>query len=205
MTTPEDVLAFWFPEGHDDDPASLEEQMRWWFRGGDPLDREIESEFEGILDEARRGELDGWAETSYGRLALILVLDQFARSIHRGTPEAYLFDGLAQALVIDGIKRGMHEELTCAERTFFLLPLSHSEDLALHDVALPLVAQIVEEAPPEMREIYAYGLEQARRHRETIARFGRHPHRNPILGRDMTEEEETFLETEGPVHLRPMP
>lgn len=122
----EDVLRFWFPQQPDWDQAAMVRQFAWWFRGGGNAD--IIKHFSPLLERATWGELDDWADQPRSRLALILVLDQFSRSIHQGTAEAFAQDEKACALAIAGINLGHYEALqTPWEKTFFFLPLGHSE------------------------------------------------------------------------------
>jgi uncharacterized protein (DUF924 family) len=102
MSTPEQVLSYWFPVGYDTDDETFGRQMRWRFAGGPDVDRQIAEQFSETLERARRGELNSWAETSRGRLALIIVLDQFSRNVYRATPDAYAQDPKAQALALMG-------------------------------------------------------------------------------------------------------
>ena len=189
MATLEQVLSYWFPTGCDADEERYWRQIRWWFDGGPEVDRDIAERFLGTLEGAVRGELDPWSETPRGCLALIIVLDQFSRNVYRGRPEAYAQDPTAQALALSGLDARMESTLALGDPMFFLLPLGHAEVLALHDRAQPYLAQIVEQAPAHLYKVYAFFAEQARAHRETVARFERFPHRNEILGRPSTPEE----------------
>jgi uncharacterized protein (DUF924 family) len=126
-TTPEEVLSYWFPEGFDEaDPQTRRRQAQRWMAGGPEVDREITERFGETLEKARRGELDHWARTARGRLALIVVLDQFSRNVYRGSPLSYAQDEKALRLAVEGIESGMDRELSRSERFFFWLPLGHS-------------------------------------------------------------------------------
>jgi uncharacterized protein (DUF924 family) len=132
--------------------------------------------------------------------------DQFSRSVHRGTARAFAQDPKALALTLEGIEIGHYAALaTPWEKTFFFLPLGHSEDLAHLTVAVELAEQLAEEAPAQLRKILEHSAEQARGHRDIIARFGRHPHRNAVLGRPSTPEELAYLASGQLVHTRPLP
>src|SRR5262245_56449734 len=138
--------------------------------------------------------MDAWAGSARSRLALIIVLDQFSRSIHRGRARAYANDPKALVLAHEGIEIGHAVALKNPwEKIFFGLPLAHSEDLASQDLGVKLMEQLVSEAPSELRFMLAFSAEQARGHRDVIARFGRHPHRNEVLGRPSTPEELDYL------------
>ncbi len=203
---PEEVLSYWFPEGiNDADLQTLRRQGKRWMAGGPEVDKEITKRFGELLEQARRGELDHWAETPRGRLALIIVLDQFSRNIYRGSPLSYAQDEKALELALEGIEVGMDRELGAVERNFFWLPLGHSEDLALHERSVRHVEEEAANAPPHQRAMAEFGVSQAKAARSVIARFGRHPHRNEILGRPSTPEELEYLRTETPPHLRQPP
>ena len=134
MSSPEEVLSYWFPEGIDDaDPETRRRQMQRRMGGVPEVDREITERFGETLEQARRGELDHWADTPRGRLALIVVLDQFSRHVYRGSPLSYAQDEKALGLALEGIDSGMDRGLGAMERMFFWLPLGHSGDLALEE------------------------------------------------------------------------
>ncbi len=188
MDAYEEVLEFWFPERALADPSKIVQQFEWWFGGGSNAD--VNRRFLPLLDRAARGTLDEWANSARSRLALIIVLDQFSRSAFAGTPAAYAQDPKALALAIEGMENGQYAALRSPwEKTFFFMPLGHSEELANLDRAARLAGQLVEESPPELRAFLEHSASQARAHREIIARFGRHPHRNDVLGRTSTADE----------------
>jgi uncharacterized protein (DUF924 family) len=207
MDSLEDLLTYWFPEDDvfDADQETFGRQMRWWFQGGPEIDTEITERFGGVLEQARRGELDSWAETRRGRLALIVVLDQFSRNVYRGSSLSYAQDEKALELAVEDIDTGMDRELGPMEQTFFWMPLAHSEDLALQDRGIRHQEERAAKAPPQLRAMAAFGISQARAARDVIARFGRHPHRNEILGRTSTPGELEYLRTETPPHMRRPP
>ena len=200
----EDVLRFWFSSRPTGDHAAMVRQMEWWFRGG--ADAEIIERFSPLLARATKGELDNWSQSPRSRLALIIVLDQFSRTIHRGTARAFAQDPKALTLALEGIENGHYAGLDNPwEKTFFFLPLGHSEDLANVERAVNLAEELVKEAPEEHRGLLEFSGSQARGHRDVIARFGRHPHRNELLGRQSTPEELEYLATGQLVHTRPLP
>jgi uncharacterized protein (DUF924 family) len=200
--TPDDVLRFWFPGDSAALPAP--QQLLWWFRGG--ADLEICARFASLHERAARGELDAWARDPRGRLALILVLDQFSRSIHRNSPKTWAQDPKALGVALEGLACGHYAALAAPwEKTFFFLPLGHSEDMACQQRAVELAEALAAEAAPEARELLAHSASQARGHRDVIARFGRHPHRNALLGRPSTAAEREYLANEQLVHTRPVP
>ena len=180
IATPDDVLAYWFAPGP--------ERTARWFRGDAATDADVRGRFASTLESATRGELDGWTATPRGRLALIVVLDQFSRTVHRGTPRAFAQDARALALCLDGLACGEDRALAPDERAFFYLPLEHAEDAAMQARSVACFEALAAEAPGA-----AGFLDYAHEHRDVIARFGRFPHRNTILGRCSTPDEEAFL------------
>lgn len=179
-------------------------QLEWWFRGG--ADGEVRDGFAELLERAMCGGLDSWARDARSRLALIIVLDQFSRIIHRGTARAFAQDAKARALTLEGIDIGHYARLESPwEKTFFFLPLGHSEDIEDQELAVKLAEEVAENAPLEQRHLLGFSATQARGHRDVIARFGRHPHRNEILGRQSTPEELQYLATGQLVHTRAIP
>jgi uncharacterized protein (DUF924 family) len=201
---PERVLAFWFPDLSDADHARMVRQFEWWFRGG--ADATIAERFTPLLERAACGDLDHWSVQPRSRLALIIVLDQFPRSLYRDTARAYAQDPKALALALEGIRIGHYAGLqTPWEKTFFLLPLGHSEELAHLERALALAEQLAAAASPEFRKVLEHSASQARGHRDVIARFGRQPHRNALLGRQSTPEELEYLARDELVHKRGLP
>jgi len=200
----EDVLQFWFPDLLTADHARMARQFEWWFRGG--TDAAITERFAGLLERAMVGEFDHWAQHPRSRLALIIVLDQFSRSVYRDTARAFAQDPKALALALEGIEIGHYAALqTPWDKTFFFMPLGHSEELSNLERAVKLAEELVERAPPEFRKILEHSASQARGHRDVIARFGRHPHRNAALGRQSTPEELEYLAHGQLVHTREPP
>ena len=169
------VVDFWFRE--------LE--PRHWFSGAKSLDIVMRRRFATWVDAALHGEFDHWAATPRGRLALILLLDQFTRNIHRGTAAAFAGDAKAQALVLEGLDAGMDAPLSLSERQFFYMPLVHAEDRRLQALSLEKFAAFLAEA----QSIVGH----QKRHAAVIERFGRFPTRNAALGRPSTPDEEAFL------------
>lgn len=173
----EEVLTFWFDEL----------TPRQWFAKDTALDTEISGRFVDVLRAASLGELWDWRLSARGRLAEIIVLDQFSRNIHRDTPAAFANDSQALVLAQEAVTHKVDRHLDVAHRPFLYMPYMHSESLKVHDEALRLFDQ------PGLED----NLRFEHRHRDIIARFGRYPHRNAILGRDSTAEELAFLEEPG--------
>ncbi len=144
------------------------------------------------------GELEAeWGATPRGRIALIIVLDQFSRHIHRGTPAAFAQDPAAQRLALAGVEQGTDRALIPAQRAFFYLPFEHAEDLALQRRGVQLFQLLATEVAPAWRKEYTGFSDYAGHHRDIVERFGRFPHRNTVLGRASTPEETEFLKQPG--------
>jgi len=195
METPDTILEFWFGTSPDDAVAT--EQSRLWWTKHPDTDREIRQRFESCVRKATDGELDGWAATPRGRLALIILTDQFPRNMYRNTPTSFAYDALARRWCEEGLQAGVDKLLRPIERVFFYLPLEHSESMADQDRAVALYEALVQDVGPERVSGFTGFLDYAIRHREVIARFGRFPHRNRILGRASTPEEVEFLAQPG--------
>lgn len=190
------VLGFWFGGAPDDAVAAREQAALWWGKS-EQTDALITQRYAGLLEQARAGALDAWAQTPRGRLALIILTDQFPRNIHRDTPLAFASDALARQHCKDGLARGDDLALRPIERVFFYLPLEHAEDAADQAQSVELFTRLVEDVPADQRALFAGFLDYARRHQAIIDRFGRFPHRNAILARVSTAAELAFLQTPG--------
>lgn len=173
--TPEDVLAFWRAAG----PGR-------WFRKDERFDREFRDRFLGAHEAALRGDLGAWAWNAEGALALLILLDQFPRNAFRGRPRMFESDALARGIARQAVQAGLDAAMDADLRHFFYLPFLHSEDLADQDLGVELTRTLGGEA-----------LRFAVLHRDVIEKFGRFPHRNAVLGRTTTPEEERFLRDGG--------
>jgi uncharacterized protein (DUF924 family) len=193
----EDVLEFWFADAATG-PEAIARRNRVWFSGDEPFDRECSERFSATLAAAARGELDHWKESPHGRLALIVLLDQLSRNIHRGTAAAYRQDARALAACREGIECGHDLELSVIERRFFYMPMEHAEDRDVQTLSVQTFEALAEEAREELREQLEATAGHARQHRDIVERFGRFPHRNAVLGRDCTADEEAYLADDAP-------
>lgn len=169
------ILDFWFSEDVEQD----------WFRVNPALDQQIRGRFGDLYERARAGDLSGWLGTSETALALAIMLDQFPRNMFRGTPRTFESDELAREVSRTAIDRHFDQQRSVRERAFFYLPLMHSEDLLDQIECVQLYRRMKDE------ENLRYAVE----HHDIIARFGRFPHRNKLLGRQSSEEEAEFLRT----------
>jgi uncharacterized protein (DUF924 family) len=191
-TSPEEVLEFWFGDAPQDEHELMAGIVRW-FRGGDAFDREVVRRFAVAVDAAVRGGFEGWQSTPRGRLALVILLDQLTRNIHRGSPRTYAGDARAQALALEAFADGSAGELGFVEQVFLSLPLLHSESLAHQEREAEIARMLAAKAPALFEPMAAMLLEQSAKFRAVVARFGRFPHRNALLGRMSTPEEIVFL------------
>lgn len=201
MTRIDDILAFWF-EGLNDNKIILKNspEVKKWFKKEESFDSAIKEKFEGDLIKAKGGEYKSWEESARGRLALIILFDQFSRNIYRNTPKMFENDSLALNLTLHSIKDGMDTQLQLIERIFLYMPLMHSEALATQKLSLQFfknLAVLSKTQNPENTPYFKYTLEYAKRHHDIIAKFGRFPHRNAILKRLSTAEESQFLQKRG--------
>ena len=194
VVAPEEVLAFWFGAPIVSADEALERARRW-FMGGAAMDEEVRARFLPTIEAALRGELDGWASTARGRLALVIVLDQLTRNAFRGTSAAWSGDARALACCKDALDCGSDAELDWLERMFLTMPLVHSEDRVMVGRAIDLARRAACTAPPALAWMAGAAVEQAEKYDAILARFGRYPFRNEPLGRASTAEEEVFLLT----------
>ena len=183
-----DILDFWFSEGPD-------AFRKAWFVRDDAFDAEIRCRFDALLEPAREGALDGWAATAEGALALLLVLDQFPRNLHRGTPRAFAADAKAQQVAREAVlARRLDLALAPTQRVFLYLPFEHSEAMADQDLSVALFEGL-RDAP--QHRMPGGAIDFAWKHWLVIRRFGRFPHRNAALGRDSTPAELAYLAQPG--------
>lgn len=168
------VLDFWFKEL----------QPEQWFVKDPALDQAIRQRFAGLHAQVAACTCDAWRDVPEGRLAEIIVLDQFSRNMFRDTPQAFQFDALALALAQEAVRAKADQTLSVAQRAFLYMPYMHSESVVIHEQAMLLFGQ------PGLE----YNFEYEKKHKVIIDRFGRYPHRNAILGRTSSPEELAFLE-----------
>lgn len=190
------VLHFWlgntplqdWPEPHRGD---------LWFKGGAEVDANIRAQFGPLVEEAMAGGLRDWEAQPLARLALIVLLDQFSRNVYRGQARAFAGDARAQALTQHTLDAGEDNALPRAGRLFVYMPLMHAETLAQQDACVACFERLLADAPDALKDILADNLRFAVLHRDIVARFGRFPHRNAVLGRESTAAEIEFLK-DGP-------
>ncbi|NND92179.1 MAG: DUF924 domain-containing protein [Granulosicoccus sp.] len=189
--TPAAVLDFWFRDeatGRMDLP-----QGQRWFKGGKALDEQLEQRFAALLARGRDGQLDDWLQDAQGTLALIVLLDQFNRNIHRGTAEAFAADAQALAACLHALEQAYPAQLPLTQQVFCFLPLEHDESVASQERSVALFEALAAQAPPELQEFAQGTADFAREHKSIIDRFGRYPYRNAVLGRTSTPAELEWL------------
>lgn len=196
LATPEAILDYWF--GASGSAREIaERQSKLWFGKQPEKDREVSERFTPTFNAAATGSLDAWMVTPRGRLALVIVLDQFPHHIHRDTADAFAQDEKALALTLAALAAGEDRSLTLIERVFLYLPLEHAEWLAMQDLSVAQYQQLADEAAESERALFDNFLDYAHKHRDVVRRFGRFPHRNAILGRPSSAEEIAFLQQPG--------
>ncbi len=191
--TPDDVLTFWIGPSDGDPFANA---TKWW-RKDPAFDDEVRTKFGATLEAAARGDLDAWSNDPRSCAALVIVLDQFSRNIHRDRPAAFAADAKALAVARALVDANGDRSLRPVERAFVFMPFMHAEDLAAQDRCIVLFAILAEAAPEAQRPKFVDNVLFAVKHRRIIERFGRFPHRNAILGRASTPEETAFLAEPG--------
>ena len=197
MTRIEEILNFWF--GDLDDNTLLDKDspiVKRWFARDEKFDHEIHVNFEEDLIRAREGKYQGWEGEPLGRLALIILFDQFSRNLYRNSPKAFENDLLALSLTLRSIKEQFDHALPLVFQIFLYMPLMHAEDLKIQKLSLECFGKLLakaKEKTPQNISYYEYTFNFAKRHCDTIEKFGRFPHRNSTLKRTSTPQELAFL------------
>lgn len=194
---PKKIRAFWFGDTIAD-PSAIVARMGFWFGADEDRDAEIRADWMQITEDAMTGRLDPMGSSPFGRLALILLLDQFPRNLFRGSARAFEKDGRARYLMRDGMSLQMDLALSPIERCFFYMPLQHSEFLEDQESSVSRYQQLFSEVSLDQRKVFQSFLDYAILHRDIVARFGRFPHRNATLNRLSTGEELTYLAGNAP-------
>ena len=193
----EEILTFWFKEQALTAPQ-IDRRMDIWF-GSDPVfDHEVTEQFGNDTELACTGQLDFWAELPRGRLALIILIDQFRRNIHRGTKKAFSKDMLALKLCVEGAMKKREQDLAPIEKVFFYMPLQHAESRKVQAKSVEIYRRLAQSVSPTYRETFETILQFAELHKDIVDQFGRFPHRNRLLDRENTPEEDEYLSTDAP-------
>jgi len=199
----ERILSFWFKE-HELTAPQIDGRMDIWF-GEDPVfDHEIEKTFARDVEDASNGKLDYWAHQPRGRLALIILLDQFRRNIYRGMAEAFAKDKVALKLCVEGAMQKKDKGLTPIQRVFFYMPLQHAESRKVQAKSVEIFQRLAKAVSPTYRETFETVAQFAELHHDIVQQFGRFPHRNKVLNRKNTPEEEEYLAGDSPTFGQPV-
>jgi len=190
------ILDFWFSAAELDAPQ-IDSRMERWFSTDPAVDQRMREEFSDLVEDALHGRLDHWAATTEGRLALILLLDQFCRNIHRGTARAFAGDKRALKLCVEGAMTNDYGTLSPIQRVFFFMPLQHAESTGVQDKSVRIYNALAHGVSDTLRETFLTFAQFAELHRDIVEQFGRFPHRNRYLGRSNTPEEEAYLAADG--------
>lgn len=191
------ILDFWFQEQKLSAPQ-IDCRMDIWFGEDAVFDHEIAKEFAGDVDAACSGDLDHWAAEPRGRLALIILIDQFRRNIFRNTAEAYSEDRLALRLCVEGAMEKKDKALAPIEKVFYFMPLQHAESTKVQAKSVELYNRLAKGVSPTYRETFLTVAQFAELHKDIIDQFGRFPHRNDVLNRENTPEENEYLAGDSP-------
>jgi uncharacterized protein (DUF924 family) len=190
------ILHYWFDE-LDTLGMCPQAQNKLWFQSRPETDREIEQRFGADVRQALAGELNHWVDEKEGLIALVILLDQFTRNIYRGTAAAFSGDRQALAMAATAVACGTDRKLASIHRVFLYIPYEHAEDLATQEAGIGCFDRLLEDCHPDAGERVSGFRDYSVAHRDVIARFGRFPHRNAILGRESTGEEVSHLEQHG--------
>ena len=193
----EAILSFWFKEQELSAPQ-IDRRMDIWFSEDPVLDLEIEKEFANEVEAASDGKLNHWAVDPHGRLALIILIDQFRRNIYRNSAAAFSKDKLALRLCVEGAMEKKDKDLTPIQRVFFYMPLQHSESPKVQAKSLELYDRLAETVSLTDRETFLTVAQFAELHKDIVDQFGRFPHRNKLLNRENTAEEAEYLAGDSP-------
>jgi uncharacterized protein (DUF924 family) len=193
----EGILSFWFKEQELSAPQ-IDHRMDMWFSEDPVFDHEIEKEYADDVSAACAGNLDHWAADPHGRLALIILIDQFRRNIYRNSAKAFSKDKLALKLCVEGAMEKKDRSLTPIQRVFFYMPLQHAESRKVQAKSVELYNRLAEMVTPTYRETFLTVAQFAELHKDIIDQFGRFPHRNQLLDRENTAEEAEYLTSDSP-------
>lgn len=188
-----ELISHWFAQTLDE-PATISGRLGWWFSADEKRDQEMTDRFSGLVEECAAGHLYRWLDSPEGRLAMIIALDQLPRNLFRGSPRAFGNDSYTAALCLAATHTGQNQVLKPIQRAFLYMPLQHFEDLQGQEAGVLLYEKLAEENPE-----WPVFADSARLHRDIIARFGRFPHRNAVLGRESTPEEAEYLAGDVPM------
>ena len=190
------ILQFWFGDVDELGRSDVQHSRRWFMKDQD-FDREIADRFGETYADVRSGRREAWLDEPRGRVAYVIVLDQFPRNMFRGTARMFEGDRQALAAAVEGVARHDDAPLSVNERSFLYMPYMHSEELGMQERSVALFEELAAAAPSELRGSLVAAVQYAKKHHDIIARFGRFPHRNTLLGRESTPAEQAFLAEPG--------
>lgn len=193
----DEILNFWFMEKELSAPQ-IDGRMDMWFGEDQVFDHEVAKEFADDVERASEGELDHWAHEARGRLALILLLDQFRRNIHRNTPEAFAKDKLALKLCVEGAAEKMDRGLSPIQRAFFYMPLQHAESRKVQKKSCEIYRSLSKAVSLTYKETFETMAQFAELHADIVEQYGRFPHRNKVLDRENTPQEDEYFAGDAP-------
>lgn len=191
------ILSFWFKDKELSAPQ-IDGRMDIWFGEDSVFDEEVAREFADDVELASSGKLDHWGNEPRGRLALIILLDQFRRNIYRNTPEAFSLDKAALKLCVEGAMEKKDKGLTPIQKAFFYMPLQHAESRKVQKKSCSIFTKLADAVSPTYRETFETMAQFAELHADIIERFGRFPHRNAVMERKNTPEEDEYLAGDAP-------
>jgi uncharacterized protein (DUF924 family) len=191
------ILEFWFMDKELSAPQ-IDGRMDLWFGKDEAFDQDVARDFADDVERASEGELDHWAHKPRGRLALILLLDQFRRNIYRNTADAFAKDKAALKLCVEGAMEKKDAGLSPIQRVFFYMPLQHAESRKVQQKSREIYGRLAQAVSPTYQETFRTVLQFAELHADIIDQFGRFPHRNKLLGRENTPEEDEYLAGDAP-------
>ena len=193
---PSEVRDFWLGP-RETDPESIKACSAKWYGGGEAIDEEIRDRFGKVLEQGLLGLLLPWGDSPEGACAHVILLDQFTRHAFRDSAKAFSGDALARAIAMRSVESGLHLDMTVPERVFLYHPFEHSEDPNDQDLSVSLFEDLAANGPADWREFVEGFAGYARAHRAVLNRFGRFPHRNAVLDRVSTPEEQAYLDAGG--------
>ena len=193
----DDILSFWFKEQELSAPQ-IDRRMDTWFGEDAVFDHELEKEFGDDIERACKGELNHWGDSPRGRLALIILIDQFRRNIYRNTAKAFEMDRFALKLCVEGAMEKKDKGLSPKQKVYYYMPLQHDESAKVQAKTDELITRLAESVSPTYQETFLTIAQFAELHKDIIDQFGRFPHRNTLLGRENTPEEDEYLAGDSP-------
>lgn len=191
----QDILDYWFGDAANTKTEDLKNYFQRWFQGGKELDKEIKTRFGKAVKQAAADDLATWENTTEGSLALIVLLDQFTRSVYRGTAKAFAYDTKALRLCRKLVDSGADKDMSWPQRGFCYMPLQHAEDVKAQQQGIGAYLELIADTPDELKKVVTGFLLSAREHKSIIDKFGRFPHRNKVMDRESTNEELIYLAT----------